>query len=173
MKTTKEVQGESLKKKLENQKKYKEIFRMNCLIGHRNLEIIWLMKVFQQGFGETQSKEVKALPSHLMNFQRSRELKWNRVWVSTVYVRIFRRTQNGNICLKTKMTRASWRRRAGTVVPSAEHCGDLITAVPKILREESESRNNHRCAVVVQDLQHSGYNHTRVKHSLLKRPRRA
>ena len=50
------------------------------------------------------------------------------------------------------MTRASWRRRAGTVVPSAEHCGDMITAVPKILREESESRNNHRCAVVVQDL---------------------
>ena len=40
---------------------------------------IWLMKVLQQNLGETQSKEVKTLPSHLMNFQWSREQKWNRV----------------------------------------------------------------------------------------------
>ena len=43
------------------------------------------MKVLQQSPGETQSKEVKTLPSHLMNFQWSREQKWNRVRVSTVY----------------------------------------------------------------------------------------
>ena len=41
---------------------------------------------------------------------------------------------------------------AGTVVPRAEHFGDLITADHKDLSEESESRNNHRYAVVVQDL---------------------
>ena len=57
-----------------------------------------------------------------------------------------------DICLKTKVTRASCRRRAGTVVPRAEHFGDLITADHKVLSEESESRNNHRHAVVVQDL---------------------
>ena len=34
----------------------------------------------------------------------------------------------------------------------AEHFGDLISADHKILSEESESRNNHRYAVVVQDL---------------------
>ena len=45
--------------KMGNQQKYKEIFRMNCLIGCRNSERIWLMKVLQQSFGETQSKEVK------------------------------------------------------------------------------------------------------------------
>ena len=33
-----------------------------------------------------------------------------------------------------------------------EHFGDLITADHTVLGEESESRNNHRCAVVVQDL---------------------
>ena len=44
------------------------------------------------------------------------------------------------------------RRRAGTVVPRAENVGDLITAVHKILSEESESRNSHRCVMVVQDL---------------------
>ena len=36
--------------------------------------------------------------------------------------------------------------------PRAEHFGDLITADHKVLSEESESRNNHRYAVVVQDL---------------------
>ena len=57
-----------------------------------------------------------------------------------------------DVCLKTKITRGSCRRRAGTVVPRAEHFGDLITADPKILSEEGESRNNHRYAVVVEDL---------------------
>ena len=57
-----------------------------------------------------------------------------------------------DFCLKTKIPRASCRRRTGTVVPRAEHLGDLITADHKILSKESESRNNHRHAVVVQDL---------------------
>ena len=37
-------------------------------------------------------------------------------------------------------------------MPRAEHFGDLITADYKVLSEESESRNNHRNAVVVHDL---------------------
>ena len=59
---------------------------------------------------------------------------------------------NCDICLKTKIIRASCRRRAGTVVLRAEHVGDLITADHKILCEGSESRTNDRYAVVVQDL---------------------
>ena len=59
---------------------------------------------------------------------------------------------NCGICLRTKITRASCTRRTGTVVPRAERFGDLITADHKVLSGESESRNNHRCAVVVQDL---------------------
>ena len=73
--------------------KHKEIFRMNCLVGYRNSGRSWSMKVLQQSFGETQSKEVRTLPSHLMNFQWSREQKWNRVRVSSVFRRTFRRTQ--------------------------------------------------------------------------------
>ena len=42
---------------------------------------------------ETLSLDIKTLPSHLMNFQWSREQKWNRVRVNTVYTRTFRRTQ--------------------------------------------------------------------------------
>ena len=64
----------------------------------------------------------------------------------------FPKDPNCDICLETKITRASCRRRAGTVVLRAENFGDLITAGHKILSEESESRNNHRYAVVVQDL---------------------
>ena len=64
----------------------------------------------------------------------------------------FPKDQNCGICLKTKITRASCRRRGGPVVPRAEKFGDLITADHEVLSEESESRNNHRYAVVVQDL---------------------
>ena len=64
----------------------------------------------------------------------------------------FPKGPNCDICLKTKITRSSCRRRTGTVVPRAEHFGDLITVDHKILSEESESRTNHRYAVVVQDL---------------------
>ena len=64
----------------------------------------------------------------------------------------FPKDPNCDICLKTKITRASCRRRAGAGVPKAENFGDLTTADHKILSEESESRNNHRYAVVVQDL---------------------
>ena len=56
------------------------------------------------------------------------------------------------ILLEDEITGASCRGRAGTVVPKAENVGDLITADHKILSEGSESRNNHRYAVVVQDL---------------------
>ena len=50
------------------------------------------------------------------------------------------------------MTRAPCRRRIGGAVPRAENFGDLITADHKVLSEGCESRNNHRYAVVVQDL---------------------
>ena len=38
--------------KMRNAKKYKEIYRMNCLIGYRNSEIIWLMQVLHQSLGK-------------------------------------------------------------------------------------------------------------------------
>ena len=64
----------------------------------------------------------------------------------------FPKDQNCEICQKTKITRAPCRRRIGRVVPRAENFGDLITADHKVLSEGCESRNNHRYAVVVQDL---------------------
>ena len=57
-----------------------------------------------------------------------------------------------DICLTTKTTRVPCRRRDEGSIPRAEKFGDLITADHKVFNEGSESPNNHRYAVVVQDL---------------------
>ena len=64
----------------------------------------------------------------------------------------FPKDRNCGICQRTKITRAPCRRRNGGAVLCAENFGDLITADHKVLSENCESRNNHRYAVVVQDL---------------------
>ena len=64
----------------------------------------------------------------------------------------FPKDQNCEICQRTKITWAPRRRRNRGAVPRAEKFGDLITADHKVLSDNCESRNNHRYAVVVQDL---------------------
>ena len=64
----------------------------------------------------------------------------------------FPEDRNCEICKRTKITRAPCRRRNGEALPRAEKFGDLITADHKVLSEGCESQNNHRYAVVVQDL---------------------
>ena len=57
----------------------------------------------------------------------------------------FPKDRNCEICKQTKITRAPCRTRNGEAVLRAANFGDLITADHKVL-------NNHRYAVVVQDL---------------------
>ena len=64
----------------------------------------------------------------------------------------FPKDRNCEICQRTKITRAPCRRRNGEAVLRAANFGDLITADHKVLSDNCESRNNHRYAVVVQDL---------------------
>ena len=64
----------------------------------------------------------------------------------------FPKDRNCEICKRTKITRAPCRRRNGEAVLRAVNFGDLITADHKVLSDNCESRNNHRYAVVVQDL---------------------
>ena len=64
----------------------------------------------------------------------------------------FPKDRNCKICQRTKITRAPCRRRIGRVVLRAEFFGDVNTADHKVLSERCESRNNHRYAIVVQDL---------------------
>ena len=58
----------------------------------------------------------------------------------------FPKDRNGEICQRTKITRAPCRRRNGGAVPRAENFGDLITADRKVPSDSCESRNNHRYA---------------------------
>ena len=64
----------------------------------------------------------------------------------------FPKDRNCEICQRTKITRVPCRRRIGGAVFRAENFGDLITADHEVLTENCESRNNHRYAIVVQDL---------------------
>ena len=94
-------------------------------------------------------RDSHASSSHESSLERLRE-----VWICgkhSVYTH-FPKDRNCEICQRTKITRAPCRRRIGRVVPRAENFGDLITADHKVLSDNCESRNNHRYAVVVQDL---------------------
>ena len=65
----------------------------------------------------------------------------------------FPKDRNCEICKKTKITRAPCRRRnGGSRTSCCQIFGDLTTADHKVLSDNCESRNNHRYAVVVQDL---------------------
>ena len=64
----------------------------------------------------------------------------------------FPKDRNCEICKRTKIIRAPCRRRNGEAVLRAVNFGDLITADHQVLSDNCESRNNHRYAVVVQDL---------------------
>ena len=64
----------------------------------------------------------------------------------------FTKDRNFDVCLMTKSTRVPCRRRYDISISRAEKFGDLTTAEHKVLNEGSESRNNHRSAVVVHNL---------------------
>ena len=100
---------ENIKKKptMVMNEKYIEIFCINCLIGYRNSERLWLMKSTSTALERPRGRGVKTLPSHLMNLLWSREQKCNRVRVSTVYTRTFRRTQIVISVWRRKITRSS------------------------------------------------------------------
>ena len=85
--------GPKTKIKFKDAKEYKAFYCMTCRIGRRSSERIWSMNVVLQSHGETLSLDIETLPVLLMSYQWSREQKWNRVGVSIVSTRTFRRTQ--------------------------------------------------------------------------------
>ena len=68
------------------------------------------------------------------------------IWVNTVFFTHFPEDRICEVCKRT-VQKTHWRSRT-----PCRKFGDLITADHKVLRENCESRNNHRYAVVVQDL---------------------
>ena len=78
----------------------------------------------------------------------------------------FPKDRNCEICKRTKITRASCRRRNSGAVPRPENFGDLIAADHKVLSEGCESRNNHRYAVVGHP---NGSSRIRAEQKLLRK----
>ena len=93
-------------------------------------------------------RDSHASSSHELSLEPTRSADLGKHSVCTHFLE----DQNCEICQRTKITRAPCRRRIGGAVLRAENIGNLITADHKVLSDNCESRNNHRFAVVVQDL---------------------
>ena len=127
----------------------------------RNSGKIWWMMKFLNAETHT--------PVLLMKYLLSPHSRDVRIWVSTVFKLIFPKNRN----CETKITRAPCRRRDGGAVPRAENSSYLITADHKVLSENCESRNNHRYAVVVQDLATQWIQSYPCKKKLHRKPKEA
>ena len=117
-----------------------------CVLTYRNgcnnsEKISWMIQSLKAETHASSSHEVSLEPTP----KRSVDLGKHSVYTHP-------KDRNCKICQRTKITRAPCRRRNGEAVPRAENFGDLITADHKVLSDNCESRNNHRYAVVVQDL---------------------
>ena len=97
------------------------------------------------------SKETHT-PVPLMNYLQSLRLRELRIWVNTVFILTSRKTEIARSARGAKLQGL----RAEDVLAEPylvqKKIGDLIAADHKVLSEGGESRNNHRYAVVVQDL---------------------
>ena len=88
-------------------------------------------------------------PVLLMKFLWSRLQRDVRIWVSTVFILISLKTE---IAKSVNGPKLQGPHVEDAAVPRAVNFGDLMTADHKVLSDNCESRNNHRYAVVVQDL---------------------
>ena len=75
-----------------------------------------------------------------------------RIWVNTVSILIALKTEIARSVNGPKLQGLHAEDAMATSYPRAEKFGDLITADHKVLSDNCKSRNNHRYAVVVQDL---------------------
>ena len=108
----------------------------------------WLQEFRMMKFLNTET----LTPVLLMKCLQSRLQRDVRIWGKHSVYTHFHKDRNCEICQRTKIARAPCRRRNGGAVHRADNFGDLITADHKVLSEGCESRNNHRYAIVVQDL---------------------
>ena len=91
-------------------------------------------------------------PVLLMDHLQSLRLREERIWVNTVFILTSRKTEIARSVRGPKSRGPRAEDALAESVPRADNCGDLITADHKVLSEGCESRNNHRYALVVQDL---------------------
>ena len=112
------------------------------------------MKVGLLSRGRTRGLDIKTLPVLLINYLWSPRAKVVPSRAQHSVFTDFPKDRNCDICMGTKIARASCRRRTGdSRATERKNDGDLITADHKILSEwKWIAETMHRYAVVVQDL---------------------
>ena len=111
--------------------------------GCKNSGKIWWMMKFH-------SREVLT-PVLLLKFLQSWLPRDERIWVNTVLILNSLKTEIARSVNGPKL-QGPMQKTHGGAVPRADNFGDLTTADQKVLSDNCESRNNHRSAIVVQDL---------------------
>ena len=146
-----DLQKPKTKIKMKDAKKHRAIYCMTCrIVCRRSENFVDESSPLEPRWNPApEDRDTSSSPHELRMESRAEEVP--DLGKHSVYTH-FPKDPNCEICLKTKMTRASCRRLAGTVVHLSDNFGNPISADHKILSEESESRNNLRYAVVVQDL---------------------
>ena len=137
---------------MKDAKKYKAIFYMNCRIGCRSSESFLVDEstpLEPWGKPALEDRDTSS-SSHELPMESRAKVEPGLGQHSVVTH--FPKGPQLRCLPEDENNEASCRRRANAVVPRAEHFGDLTAAEHKILSESSESRDNHRHAVVVQDL---------------------
>ena len=111
----------------------------------------WFEEVYGKSCGRLCSSAHRDAPA---SFSRESASEPRRKVVSGKHRKItrFPKDSNSDTCLRTKITRAPWRKRSGAAVLRAEKFDDCVPAGHKVFSEGCESRHNHRYALVVQDL---------------------
>ena len=111
-------------------------------------------EIFLNGWRSSQivQRTQKCLHPHtfLRTLIRNVLQKWHQG--STILKLTSQKTEIAKSACEWSWQGPPYRKRTGDAVPRAEKFGDLMTADHKVLNEEGESRNNHRYAVVLQDL---------------------
>ena len=93
-------------------------------------------------------RDSHASSSHELSLEPTRSVDLGK---HSVYTH-FPKDRNCEICQRATITRAPCRRRIGRAVPRAENVGKFDYSRSHSSQKSCESRNNHRYAVVVQDL---------------------
>ena len=91
-------------------------------------------------------------PVLLMKYLWSPHSRDVRIWVSTVFILTFLKTEIARSVSGPKLQGPHAQDAKAEPYLVQKNFGDLITADHKVLSDNCESRNNHRYAVVVQDL---------------------
>ena len=110
----------------------------------------WLQEfreiLVDDGVPESRDSHASSLHGLSLELARSAALGKNNVYTH------FPKDRTCEICQRTKITRARAEDALAKPYLVLKNFGDLITADHKVLSDNCESRNNHRYAVVVQDL---------------------